>query len=137
MKTIFSIIAITMLLVTSSWAATTVKGTKSNSDNRRRVISSVTSTTSLSGPSDTQTVYTTPATSNFILTGLCVTPTVSGGVRLDVAGFGGIAHLGTLGDNGCYTFSEGVLLPRDSAITCSTSAGASPGNYFCTISGLE
>ncbi|WP_337288888.1 hypothetical protein [Candidatus Methylomirabilis sp.] len=97
----------------------------------------MTSTTSLSGPSDTQTVYTTPARSDFILTGLCVTPTVSGGVRLDVAGFGGIAHLGTLGDNGCYTFSEGVLLPRDSAITCSTSAGASPGSYFCTISGFE
>lgn len=136
MKTALLVGAITSLLVTNSWAATTVKGSKSNSDNRQSG-TRVTSTTSLSGPSDTQTVYTTQPTGDFILTGLCVTPTVSGGIRLDAVGFGGIAHLGTLGDNGCYTFAQGVLLPHNSAITCSTLSGASPGNYFCTITGIE
>ena len=135
--TVLLVGVIASLLVTTSWAATSVKSGKSNSDNRTaRQQVQVTSTTALSGPSDTQTVYTTPTTSDFILTGLCVSPIVTGGVRLDVVGFGSIAHVGTL-DNGCQTFAQGVLLPRDSAITCSTLPGASPGNYFCTITGHE
>ncbi len=124
------------MLVTSSWAATSVKSSSSRlySDRLQQAVS-VTATTYLSGPNETQPVYTTPASGSFILTQLCVSP-VSGGIRLAVDEFGGIAHLGIAGD-GCHTFPEGVLLPLGSAITCSTFATASRGNHFCTISGLE
>jgi len=61
----------------------------------------VTATVPLSGPSDTETVYTTTATGNFILTEFC-SSAVTGGVQLDVTGFGGIAQTGI---QLCYTFT--------------------------------
>lgn len=125
---------ITSLQVASSWAATTVKGSKSNSDNR---LSSnlVTASTPLSGPSNTRTVYQTPASGDFTLTQFCVSPLASGGIRLNAGSLGTIAHLGVGGDS-CQTFSPGIVLPPDTAVTCSTSSLASRGSYFCTIAGL-
>jgi hypothetical protein len=134
MKTALLAPAIILLLATNAWAATTVKSSKSNSQDRR-FVRNVTSTTGLSGPSNTQTVYTT-GSGTFILTEVCVSPIVTGGVRLDAVGFGSLAHVGVLGD-GCRSFANGILLPPNSTITCSTLAGASPGSYFCTIAGLE
>ena len=135
MKPVLLVGTIITLLAANSWAATTVKSSKSNSS-EKRFLKNVTATTGLSGPSDTQVVYTTSGTGTFLLTEVCVSPVATGGIRLEVNGFGSIAHLGALGD-GCRSFSQGILLPRNSTITCSTLAGASPGNYFCTIAGLE
>ena len=136
MKSAILIGAIVILLaMTSSWAATTVKSSKSNTSDRR-FGRNVTATTILSGPNHTQTVYVTGA-GTFILTEACVSPTATGGIRLDVIGFGSIAHLGVPGD-GCRSFVNGFLMPPNSTITCSTFGVASPGvSYFCTIGGLE
>lgn len=134
MKTTLLASAIVVLLATNSWAATSVKSGKSNSSDRR-FLKNLVSTTTLTGPSNTQAVHTT-GSGTFILTEVCVSPIATGGIRLDVVGFGSIAHLGVLGD-GCRSFVNGFPLPPNSTITCSTLPGASPGNYFCTIAGLE
>jgi hypothetical protein len=135
MKTVLLAAVMTGLLLTSSWAATTVNSSRSNSSERLQG-KFVTATAQLSGADDTQTVYTTPTSGDFILTQICVSPSVTGGIRLDASGFGSIAHLGVAG-HGCQTFSVGVLLPRGSPITCSTFAEASAGSYFCAISGSQ
>lgn len=94
----------------------------------------VTASTPLSGPRQTQTVYTTPATGDFILTQACTSP-VNGGIRFDVINLGGIAHVGSSGSL-CQTFTPGVVLPKASAITCTTNDAASAGSYFCMITGV-
>lgn len=91
----------------------------------------VSGVTTLSGPSQSQVVYTTPSNADFILTQFCSSK-VSGGVRLSASGFGGVAQTG---NELCYSFAPGMSLPRASAISCATTAAASPGDYFCTISG--
>ena len=93
-----------------------------------------TASVNLSGPSDTQTLYTTPAAHDFLLTQVCGS-VGAGGVRLAITGFGTIAETGT---EPCVTFSPGVIVPKNAAITCSTAAAATPGtSYFCTINGLQ
>ena len=131
MRRAFLAIAISGLLVSGAWAGT-INTTKSNTF--REVNAPVLSaTTSLSGASDTQAVYTTPDRGDFILTQLC-TAFANGGIRLAVTGFGDIAHTGSVA---CYSFTPGVSIPKDSTITCSTTAVADPGSYFCMISGFQ
>jgi hypothetical protein len=125
----------TTLLVTvgsMSWASANYNSSKSNV---YKTIPGflVTATASLSGPSDTQTVYTTPATGNFIVTEVC-SSAVTSGVELDVTGFGGIAQTTSVAP--CYTFTPGVVIGPGATMTCSTGAAASPGSYFCRISGI-
>lgn len=121
------------LLATTAFAATTIKGSKSNSSAKIAGLF-VTSTTTLSGASDTQTVYMTPATGSVYLTQFCASD-VAGGVRLDVAGFGPIASTGAASP--CVTFPSKVFLPASATVTCSTSSAAPAGSYFCTVMGIE
>ena len=127
-------LAISGLLVTAtsiSWASTNLHSSKSNIY-RSQGAQLVSATVSLSGPNQTQTVFTTPDTGEFVLTQLCVSP-VNGGIRLAATGFGAIAHTG---DTMCSIFNPGVILPKSSAITCSTTSDPIDGDYFCAISGL-
>jgi hypothetical protein len=127
-------LAITGLLVTVasiSWAATNLNTSRSNAY-RIQGAQLVTATASLSGSDQTQTVYVTPKTDEFVLTEFCVSP-VNGGIRLAVTGFGPIAH--TIGAT-CHTFNPGVIVPKNSTMTCSTTSYADSGDYFCAISGL-
>ena len=81
---------------------------------------------------------------DFMLTQFCASPDTPGGIRLDAAGFGGIAQTGV---TSCLTFSPGVSIPKNAALSCSiagtvtasagTSSGVIVGNFFCTISGLQ
>ena len=98
--------------------------------------SNVTSaSTNLTGPGDTQIVYTTAATGDFIATTFC-SSVVAGGVQLSAAGLGALAQTGIGGS--CTTFSPGISVGPNTAISCSTGSGASPGTvYFCSISGLQ
>ncbi len=127
-------LAVTGLLVTIasiSLAASNLNLSKSNI-NRVGGAQIVSATVSFSGPDQTQTVYTTPETGEFLLTQFCVGP-ANGGIRLAVTGFGPIAHTGS---EMCYAFNPGVIVPKNSAITCSTTQYAESGDYFCAISGL-
>jgi hypothetical protein len=127
-------LVITGLLVTAtsiSWAATNLNTSRSNAY-RIQGAQLVTATASLSGPSQTQTVYVTPETGEFVLTELCVSP-VNGGIRLAVMGFGTIAHTGS---EMCHMFNPGMIVPKNSTMTCSTTGYADSGEFFCTISGL-
>lgn len=114
--------------------ATTVKSGKSNSSDRLFAYLSTASTT-LTGPSDTRVVYQTPPSGDFILTQICVSSAAAGGILVSAAGLGAVAHLGGVARS-CQSFDPGFILPPDSAVTCSTFASASPGAYFCMISGL-
>jgi hypothetical protein len=128
------LLVITGLLVTAtsiSLAASNLNLSKSNI-NRIQGAQIVSATVSLSGSDQTQAVYITPDTGEFLLTQLCVSP-VNGGIRLAASGFGPIAHLGGAI---CTTFSPGVIVPKNSTVTCSTTGYADSGDYFCTISGL-
>ena len=132
---ISGIASLLVMAVSIGWAATNLNASRSNIYREFPGTSLVTASATLSGPSETETVMTTPATGDFILTQFCSSD-VNGGIRLAAAGLGGIAH--TSGVTAlCYTFTPGVSLPRNSAITCSTSSGASPGSYFCMITGLQ
>jgi hypothetical protein len=122
-----------VLLATAAFAATTVRGSKSNSSFKIAGLF-VTSSATLSGPSDTQPVYTTPATGSVYLTQFCASD-VAGGVRLDVAGLGSIALAGT--PLSCIPFDSKVLLPPNATVTCSTGSAAPAGSYFCTVMGIE
>ena len=114
--------------------AAKVKSSKSNSSDRL-LSSLVTASVALSGASDVQRVYKTPASGDFILTQVCVSAGVEGGIQLNAAGLGAIAQLSGQARS-CEIFDPGFILPLSSAITCSTSEAAPPGNYFCMISGL-
>jgi hypothetical protein len=76
------------LLATAAFAAITVNGSKSNSF--KVAGQAATASVNLSGPSDTQTVFTAPATGSFYLQGFCAS-NIAGGVQLDVSGIGPIA----------------------------------------------
>ena len=132
----------TLLLAggSSSWASTSLNSSRSNVN---RVggptgLGNVSASTNLTGPTDTQTVYT--ATQGFFLTQACVSNTgSSAGVRLDNNGTGGIGSIAVVGataDNLCQSFlPAGVFIVSGSTITCSIS-GASAGTHFCRISGV-
>jgi hypothetical protein len=93
----------------------------------------VAATINLTGPTDTQTVYT--PTGGFSLMRVCVSPS-NGGVRLDAGGFGSIAVVGMSGTPLCQEFlPDGVFILPGSAISCSISGEGATG-YFCMISGV-
>lgn len=120
-----------MMVATISQAAANLNFSKSNI-NRDQGAVFVAATVSLTGPNQTETVFTTPETGDFILTQVCVSP-VTGGIRLAVRGFGPIMHTS---DAPCYIFNPGMSVPKGSPITCSITSGPIRGDYFCTISGL-
>ena len=120
-----------VIVVTISWAASNLDLSKSNI-NRFQGAVFVAATVSLAGSNQTETVFTTPETGDFVLTQVCVSP-VTGGIRLAVRGFGPIVHTS---DAPCYIFDPGMSVPKGSPITCSTTSRPNRGDYFCTISGL-
>ena len=126
-----AITGLLMTVVSISLATSNLNLSKSNI-NRIQGAQIISATASLSGSDQTQTVYITPDTGEFLLTQFCVSP-VNGGIRLAASGFGPIAHTGGAM---CYTFSPGVIVPKNSTMTCSTTGYADSGDYFCTISGL-
>jgi hypothetical protein len=132
-KSSLVVAALLSLLATGVWAATTVKGSKSNSDNRLSS-SLLSASVGLSGAGQTSTVYRTPASGDFTLTHVCVSPAAAGGILVSADGLGPLVQLGE--SESCTTFVPGVILPRNTDITCSSAADAPAGNYFCTISGL-
>jgi hypothetical protein len=98
----------------------------------------VSASTNLTGPTDTQTVYT--ATQGFFLTQACVSNTgSSAGVRLDNNGTGGIGSIAVVGATPtslCQAFlPDGVFIPSGSTIDC-TISGAVAGTHFCRITGV-
>jgi hypothetical protein len=127
--------AVTVLLAAGTAWAAAVNASNSNIKNLISKTTAVTGSTSLTGPGDTQTVFTTPAVGETLVTQFCGS-TGAGGIRLDVAGLGGVAETGT--GSSCVTFSPGVVVPANTAVTCTTSASATPGTvYFCSVNGLK
>jgi len=124
------------LLATNSWGSSNLNLSKSNINRVKDFPNAAVTTASinLTGPSDTEVVYTTPASGDFILTQFCASPSPDGGVLLSAAGLGGIAQAGL---TNCFTFTPGLSIPKGSAVSCSTFPGASPGSYFCMISGVQ
>ena len=135
MKRLLLAASVVGLLVQNAWGTTNYNSSKSNIYREIPNATLTTASLNLTGPSQTQVVYTTPAKGDFVLTQFCASPEPDGGVRLDATGLGGIAQ--TILGVSCYTFTPGVSIPRGSTVTCSTASGASPGSYFCTISGLQ
>ena len=138
MKTISSVMALLLvaMLSTNSWGSSNLNLSKSNVNRVRDFPNAAVTTASINitGPNDTEIVYTTPASGDFILTEFCASPQPDGGVLLSAAGLGGIAQAGL---TSCFTFTPGLSIPKGSAVSCSTTSGASPGSYFCMISGVQ
>jgi hypothetical protein len=139
MKITSSIIALILvaMLATNSWATSNLNLSKSNVNRVRDFPNAAVTTASINitGPGDTETVYTTPASGDFILTEFCASLQPDGGVLLSAAGLGGIAQTGPT--TSCFTFTPGLSIPKGSLVSCSTASGASPGSYFCMISGVQ
>jgi hypothetical protein len=114
-----------------AWAATNLNSSRSNIYREFPGTVLVSASTPLSAAHVAQTVYTTSATGDFVLTQFCASP-VSGGTRLAAVGLGGIAHTA---DTLCYTFQPGVIMPKGAAITCTTTEFAGLSG-FCMITGL-
>ena len=153
MKTISGLAAalLVILLATGSWGANNLDLSKSNV-NRLETASQVVTASANLGASESVLLYTAPASGDFVLTQFCASPDATGGVRLDVNGFGSIAQ--TTSALSCFTFNPGISVPKGSTVSCTTnpsgapplSAGGSvvssppvvpPGAFFCTISGLQ
>ena len=66
--------AVVSLLVTKSWATTNYNSSKSNIYREFPNATLTTASINLTGPSDTQVVYTTPAKGDFLLTMFCASP---------------------------------------------------------------
>jgi hypothetical protein len=124
------VLVVTML--SFAWAATNLNSSRSNIYREFPGTVLVTASTPLSAANDPATVYTTSATADFVLTQFCASP-VNTGVRLAATGLGPIAH--TTAATLCYTFQPGIIMPKSSPITCTTTEFAGT-NSFCTIAGL-
>jgi hypothetical protein len=124
------------LLATNAWGTSNLNLSKSNINRVRDFPNAavITASLNLTGPSDTQVIFTTPAAGDFILTEFCASPSPDGGVLLSANGLGGIAQTGL---TSCFTFTPGLSIPKNSALSCSTFSGASAGSYFCMISGVQ
>ena len=149
-RCLFLVGTLTTLLVTlgsMSWASSNLNSSRSNVNKVGGPTGkgSVSASIDLTGPTDTQTVYTaTPnadtPTGSFYLTQACVSNVnSSAGVRLDNGGTGGIGSIAVVGatvNNLCQSFlPDGVFIVGGSTITCSIS-GASAGTHFCRITGV-
>ena len=136
MKRLLVVVAVAglpMMIVAGSGAATSFSSSKSNIYREFPGTRLVTASAALSRPNETEIVFTTPPTGDFILTQFCTNP-VTGGMLLAAVRLGGIAQ--TNPGNLCYNFQPGFIMPQGSAITCATSAFAETSSHFCTIAGL-
>jgi len=122
-----------MMIVAVSWAAVNLNSSKSNIYREFPGTRLVTASAALRSPNETQTVFTTPSTGDFVLTQFCSDP-VTGGMLLAAARLGAIAQTGA--GNLCYSFQPGFIMPQGAAITCATSTFAENASHFCTIAGL-
>ena len=130
-----AIVGIIAALWTTDARAAAINNSHSNIKNLLSKSNVTSASTNLTGPADTQTVYTTPASGDFLVTNFC-SSVVTGGVQLSAAGLGALALTGIGGS--CTTFNPGISVGANTAISCSTGSGASPGTvYFCSISGLQ
>jgi hypothetical protein len=121
------------MLVTISWAATNLNSSRSNIYREFPGTRLVTASTALSRANETQAVFITAATGDFVLTQFC-SDAVTGGVVLSAVRLGSIAQ--TAGGNLCYTFQPGFIMPQGAAISCTLGQLAETGNHFCSIAGL-
>ena len=139
MKRLLLAAAVVTLLAANSWAATSVKSSKSNSSFRLFPNPAMTTASTTFSNIAGAVVYTTPADEDFILTQFCADPTAPNGIRLDAANLGTIMQ--TVAGVSCYTFTPGLLLPHNSALTCSAPSASNfrvaRATYFCTISGMQ
>ena len=126
-------VSLPMMIVAGSGAATSFSSSKSNIYREFPGTRLITASAALSRPSETQVVFTTSPTGDFILTQFCTNP-VTGGMLLAAVRLGGIAQ--TNPGNLCYNFQPGFIMPQGQAITCATSSFAEIGSHFCTIAGL-
>ena len=127
--------AVAVLIVTMfsfAWAFNSTHSSKSNIYRELPGTVLVSASTPLGPPNDQQTVYTTAATGDFVLTQFCASP-VNNGTRLAAVGLGGIAQ--TTATTLCYTFQPGLIMPKGATITCTTTEFAFT-NTFCMIAGL-
>ena len=134
-------------IATISYAAINLNSSRSNVYriiNPNAMLVSISTDLSSQHGHETQTIYTTQATGDFVITNFCASP-VFGGMRLAAEGLGSIAQ--TTDNNLCYTFSPGIVIPHTSAITCSTTNTKTHDHdgavqptfsapHFCTISGF-
>ena len=126
-------VSLPMMIAAGSGAATSFSSSKSNIYREFPGTRLVTASAALSRPNETQIVFTTSPTGDFILTQFC-TNSVTGGMLLAAVRLGSIAQ--TSLTNLCYNFQPGFIMPQGSAITCATGALAETGSHFCTIAGL-
>jgi hypothetical protein len=92
------------------------------------IVSASASLAALSPPSTTSaTVFTTPASGDFILTEICT----SGNLNLSGSTFGTIA---ALQESGCVAFQPGMALPQREQIICVGFLGESEN--YCRITGI-
>lgn len=133
MKRLLLTVVTVLLVSTSSWGTTNYNSSKSNIYRLFPDAMITTASINFSG-GEGGVVYITPANGDFILTQFCAGPNAFGGVQLEAANFGTIAQT----DNGvgCYTFTPGVSIPPNSALSCST-ASFYRTTYFCMISGIQ
>ena len=127
--------ALAVLIVTMfsfAWAAINLNSSKSNIYRELPGTVLVSASTPLGPPNVPETVYTTSATGDFVLTQFCASP-VSSGTRLAAVGLGGIAQ--TTATTLCYTFQPGLIMPKGGPITCTTTEFAFTST-FCMIAGL-
>lgn len=127
-KSALRLVAILVLSTTSVWAGSNLNLSKSNINRMLGRGTFVTASVDVAGTA-AYLLYSTPADTDFVLTQVCV-GTVNGGVLLQVGG----ASLVQVGSGQCQSFSPGMVLPRDQAVTCTSfDAGAST---FCSITGV-
>jgi len=130
---VMAVAGLPMMIVAGSSAAMSFSSSKSNIYREFPGTRLVTALAAFSGPNQTQIVFRTSPTGDFILTQFCTNP-VTGGMLLSLSGLGGIAQ--TNAGNLCYNFQPGFIMPQGTAITCATGALAEIGSHFCAIAGL-
>ena len=127
MKLSLLVLAMVALAVTNAWG-TTLNTTRSNTFREFPRTTLVTASIDISG-AVSQVVYKTPATSDFILTGVC-TGSASGGILLQA----GDLKVAQVGSGSCVAFTPGMVLPPDQLVSCTTFA--EDADTFCTITGI-
>ena len=131
----FALSGLFCLVVVSDALAAGINTSRSNARSATMAAKVTTATARMMGPGDTQTVRRTSATGETLITQFCAS-NVSGGVVLAVEGLGPVAETGA--GQHCITFTPGLSVPQNAAITCSTSAAAPGGTaYFCTVNSLD
>jgi hypothetical protein len=121
-----TVATVAALLATSAWAAVNLNLSKSNVNRLLPSGRFVTASTDIPDR-EPHTVYTTPDSSDFVLTEVCAGP---GGILLQVAG----VSLVQVGSGLCHGFDPWMFLGHGQAVTCS--ALAPEADAFCMIAGL-